>query len=141
MLNSDARYVLGVDPGIQCGFSVFDRKEQKLVVCKSCELWDLFESLKSWKPNGVFVFIENPNTWVPFKSKDGSNDKRSGAGAVKQTYKHITQYLDHLCIGYQTVKLQGTMKKVDATKFKMITKWEGKSNEHSRDSALMCFNR
>jgi hypothetical protein len=141
-MRSKHRFAIGIDPGIECGFAIFDRVEKKLIACKSMELWELFESLQQWKDNGIQVYIENPSTWLKFRKTTDKEAAQAlqGAGAVKQSFKHITQYLDHLCIVYVTTKLQGTLKKVGKDKFALYTKWKGNSNQHGRDAALMVFN-
>lgn len=140
LLQKKQRFVIGIDPGINCGFAVFDRMEKKLIACRSMQLWELFQTLRAWSSNNVEVFIENPNTWTNI-GQGKVEGREQGAGAVKQSYKHITQFLDHLSVKYTATKLQGTMKKANAAKFKLITRWVGKTNEHSRDAALIVFNR
>lgn len=138
-----ARFAIGIDVGIINGFSVFDREFKKLVEVRSCKLFELFYELNFWYVKEIVgdieVFIENPNTWKPFGVV--SKEKLQGAGAVKQTYKHIVEFLYYRQIPYTPTKVQGNLKKLNRATFEKITKWDRVTNEHARDSAMIVFNR
>lgn len=138
-----ARFAIGIDVGIINGFSVFDREFKKLVEVRSYKLFELFYELAYWHDKEIFndieVFVENPKTWKPFGTV--SKDKLQGAGAVKQTYKHIIEFLDYKQIPYTPTKVQGNLKKLNRATFEKITKWDKVTNEHARDSAMIVFNR
>lgn len=135
------RYLLGVDPGIISGISIYDREIKKLIVVTSCTLHELFDIIRLRKNEDIEVFIENPNTWIGFGNKKASDSKLQGAGAVKQTYRHIIEFLNDNDIPFTPTKLQGTLKKVTHEYFVKLTAWDGKSNSHGRDAALMVFNK
>jgi hypothetical protein len=139
-----ARYIIGIDPGIVCGFAV--QENGKLINVSSCKLHKLFYALKNdlrLTNNNILVYIENPNTWVPFKnvSREVMEMKRAGAGAVKQTYKHIIEFLEDNSITYHPTRLQGNYKKVTAKWFKQQTGWDKPTNEHGRDAGMLIFGR
>ena len=140
-MTSKPRYCIGLDPGINVGFAVFDRDIKALITVSSHPLFNVFQLLDDLKYSHIEVFIENPNTWIKFSSTEDSNARKQGAGAVKQTYKHLVEFLEDRNIKFTPIKLQGTMKKVDSTKFKLYTKWAKMTNQHSRDASLMVYNR
>jgi len=136
------RFAIGIDVGIINGFSVFDRQLKRLQIVKSCKLFELFIELQEWDNKTVEdieVFIENPNTWKVFTKPNPK--EQQGAGAVKQTYKHIIEFLDYKQIPYTPTKVQGNLKKLNRATFEKITKWDKVTNEHARDSAMIVFNR
>lgn len=140
---NNPNYYIGIDPGINCGFAVQNKRTGKLSTVESKKLHEMFETILSMQPMGVSVFIENPNTWVPFKnvSREVTEMKRAGAGAVKQTFKHIIEFLEDNNIPYQTTRLQGNMKKMKSDKFKQMTGWDKPTNEHGRDAACLVWGR
>jgi len=101
----------------------------------------LLDTLKAWKNNDIEVFIENPNTWVGFKGKKGNDARLQGAGAVKQTYRHIVEFLEDYAIPYTPTKLQGNLKKVSRDYFSKVTGYTDRTNEHARDAAMIVFKR
>jgi hypothetical protein len=135
------RYAIGIDPGMNNGFAIYDRQLAQITHCTCLPLHVLFDTLKSWQKNGIEVFIENPNTWISFGSKKKSDARLQGAGAVKQTYRHIVEFLDDYEIAYTPTKLQGNLKKVSRDYFAKITGYTDKTNEHGRDAAMIVFKR
>lgn len=133
------RYAIGIDPGIKNGIAIYCRQEKQLVAVNTLPLHELFEVLRSYAKLAE-VYIENPNTYVPFKGVQ-QGARLQGAGAVKQTYKHIIHFLEAFEMPYKPTKLQGTFKKIPADKFQQITGFNGKTNEHGRDAAMIAFRR
>lgn len=136
---------IGIDPGIVSGLAIWHHRSTSkyFQYIKSCKLFELFEHLARYEgiKETVLVRIENPNTWVPFRGSNPEENKARlmGAGGVKQTYKHIAEYLEYLGLEYAEVKVYGTKKKVDTPEFKKITGWEKPTNEHGRDAAMLVF--
>ena len=133
---------IGIDPGIVSGFAIWNKEGKKLEDVKSYKLHELFSIIKWTKERAsIFVYIENPNTWVQFRNTSPSPHQQQGAGGVKQTYKHIVEFLTDHNIEFVPTKLQGNMKKVKADYFKTLTGYQGKTNEHGRDAALLVFRK
>lgn len=134
--------LIGIDPGIVSGFAIYETNQKALTEVTSVKLFKLFELLKWQHYNEeVAVYIEDPHTWKPFGKMVHNASVLQGAGAVKQTFNHIVELMDHLKIPYFKTKLQGSMKKTKADYFNKITGWEGKTNEHGRDAAMLVFGR
>jgi len=133
-------YVIGIDPGMNNGYAVWNPNTKQLESVCSVPLFRLFDFINQLnKIYTLKVRIENPNTWVPFKGTKQDNSRLQGAGSVKQTYRHIIEFLEDQKIEYATVKLQGTMKKMKQDKFKQYTGWNKVTNEHGRDGAMLVY--
>jgi hypothetical protein len=139
------KIIIGIDPGIVCGVASKITSDEKFVRVESMKLHQLFSQFDQWILDKfhIEVYIENPNTWVPFKnvSREVMEMKRAGAGAVKQTYKHIIEFLEDNSIPYHPTRLQGNYKKVTAKWFKQQTGWGKPTNEHGRDAGMLIFGR
>lgn len=138
------RYKIGIDPGIITGIAVFDSHIKALVLVKSYKLFKVFDIIDMYNvTKDCIVYIENPNTWVPFKSstRQANDSKLQGSGAVKQTYKHLLEFFADREIECIPTKIQGNIKKTDSKLFQQITGWSAETNKHGRDAALIVFNR
>lgn len=136
------RFYFGIDPGIVCGLALWDAQEQKFISVEGVKLHQLFSQLDLYAPvYPITVRIEDPTTWHPFRGSDPhENSMRiQGAGALKQTFKHIIEYLEDRNIEHTKIKLTGVRKKVKAPEFKALTKHQGSTNEHGRDAAMLVF--
>lgn len=132
---------IGIDPGIVSGFAIWQPKAKVLENVDSFKLHQLFSKLETLNAKfDMRVFVENPNTWIGFYGKSEPS-RLQGAGAVKQTYKHIIEFLADNKIDYTPTKLQGNMKKVKSELFKQITGYQGTTNEHGRDAAMIVFDK
>lgn len=135
-------YYIGIDPGINVGMAEWSANDKSLKFVASYQLWEVFRILDSYTElfkEQVTIRIENPNTWIGFRNISADAGRLQGAGAVKQTYKHLIEYFEANGFEYQPVKLQGTMKKISSEKFKSLTGWTGRTNEHGRDAAMMVW--
>lgn len=142
LIQKKPRFAIGIDVGIVNGFSVWDRDYKNLECVISCKLFELFIELQKWHTydsEDIEVFIENPNTWKPFGKSNSA--VLQGAGAVKQTYKHIIEFLEFKKIPYTPTSIQGNLKKLNRATFEKYTKWAEPTNEHARDSAMIVFGR
>lgn len=147
------RYYIGIDPGIKTGLAVWNSEENKFQFVETWSLHKLFRIIGMFirdfrAENDCLVFIENPNTFIPFKRikgkripKERIDGAKQGAGAVKQTFKHIIEFLEDNKIPYQTTRLQGGLKKKSSDWFKQQTGWKERTDEHGRDSALLVWQR
>jgi hypothetical protein len=86
----------------------------------------------------MFVIIEDARLrkWYGSNSKD----KSQGAGSIKRSCQIWEEFFEsNYTIDYQFVHpiKGGTKLKADA--FKKITGYEGSTNEHGRDAAMLIF--
>lgn len=136
------RIYIGIDPGIVSGFAIWQPKSKVLENVDSFKLHQLFSKLETLNAKfDMRVFVENPNTWIQFRGTKPNASQQQGAGGVKQTYKHIIEFLADNKIDYTPTKLQGNMKKVKSGLFKKITGYQGATNEHGRDAAMIIFDK
>ncbi len=137
------KYLIGIDPGIKCGFALCGN-DGKLKDVSTLKLWELFFILKTLKftlKNNLLVRIENPNTWKPFKGQTHTASRLQGVGGVKQSYKHIIEFLEDNGFEYENTRIQGNYKKLTSSKFKEITGWDKPTNEHGRDAGMIVWGR
>jgi hypothetical protein len=137
------KHLIGIDPGINCGFAETDIYGN-LTRVTTLKLWRMLAHLmnftETFKEN-VIIRIEDPNTWIPFKGQKHNASRLQGVGGVKQTYKHIIEFLEDNGFQYENTRIHGNYKKLTSAKFKHITGWSSPTNEHGRDSAMLVWDR
>lgn len=135
------KYVIGIDCGVNTGFAVWSVDEQKFRCVKSLQIHKaLSEVERAFKqePN-IKVFIEDARLRKWFGAN--STAKLQGAGSVKRDCKIWEDFCKDLGIPYVLVAPKDNMTKLNAVQFINITNYEGVTNEHSRDAAMMIFQR
>ncbi|WP_316619851.1 hypothetical protein [Psychrobacter sp. ANT_WB68] len=88
------------------------------------------------------LYIEDARQWIGFNGKTKATQARlQGAGSVKRDAKIWEDWCKEHDYEVVFVKPMGKGLKKSAEDFKRITKWEGRTNEHSRDAAMIVFGR
>lgn len=136
--------VIGIDCGKTTGLAVYDSDLKVLFEVNSYLIHNALirvEELYEQHKDNLVVFIENPNTYVPFNGGAYDRNRLQGAGSIKRDYSIWIDFLEEKKIRYIPTRLQGTLKKISGAKFKEITGWQLRTNEHSRDAALIVYGR
>lgn len=145
-----SRYLIGIDVGTNTGVAIWDRAEKKFLFVKTLTLHLAFDKIKEFSlqyKGQVTVFVENPNTFIPFKQNGSKeniakiNAKKQGAGSVKRDFSAWVELLEYYKIPYIPTKVQGSIKKMTAIDFKNMTKFSEQTSEHARDAAMIIFGR
>lgn len=145
------QYVIGLDPGKNCGFAVYDRRSKKLTELKTLSFWQTIEELDSWVADaglqGFEVFIEDVEAVSPTFRKKGVanqyalNKVSQNVGANKRDCQLLKERMTGLGIKFTPVDPRQKMAKMDAEIFQRYTGWNESSSQHSRDAAIICYNR
>jgi hypothetical protein len=145
MLNHNHHYLIGIDTGCNTGICAYSRKEKKILYLDTVMIHKAMEYVASFHkayPGQVFVRVEDARLrkWIPKqKNEKAERGRREGAGSVKRDAVIWEDFLTDLKINFEMVAPKNNNTKVDAAYFKKLTRWEGKTNSHNRDSALLVF--
>lgn len=134
-------YILGIDPDInKSGYSCWDSNKKKLDRITNLSFWDIIEDLNSYRCP-IHVVIEAG--WLINKSNfhksQGQFQREKIAKNVGQNHQIgilIAEYCKRNSISYELVKPKGKLKK---EAFKHLTKWDERTNQDSRDAAMLVF--
>lgn len=138
---------IGIDPGANTGFAIWDATNKKIVFIKTYTFWDCIEHLillKS-KPGFEFVvFIEKPSGNKPTFSHHSRNREKisQNIGENKRDEKLIVEFCNRNQIPVFPIrpgKYSMTGMKQDA--FNEYTGYSGSTSGHARDAAMLVFNR
>lgn len=134
------RYIIGLDPGVSTGFSVWDRTTKSFIEVGSTDILSAIDKLRDYAdkyPDEVFIRIEDPNQRKWFGKN--SNAKKQGAGSVKRDFKILMGEIERLNLPFHAYHPKDVQTKVSATYFKKLTGWEGRTNNHARDAAMSIY--
>lgn len=137
------KILIGIDPGVKTGLAVWDVIGNKITVVTSFGIIDALESvlttIKIYNKESLLVYIENPNLRKWYGPR--ASQKQQGAGSIKRDYAIWLEFLQHHSIAYQEVAPKNVLTKLDAKTFASLTGWQGKTNEHSRDAAMLVYGK
>ena len=133
---------IGIDVGTHTGFAVWDSGERKLLSLDTLLIHQAMEQVLHWyyKCDGdIMVIFEDARLRKWYGEE--SNAKLQGAGSVKRDCSIWEDFLKDKGIMFKAVHPLKGMTKLSSIYFKRITKWEGKTSEHSRDAAMLVVGK
>lgn len=133
---------IGIDTGVNTGVAVW--QDGELLAVESMTITQAMKFIQDFdnKRGIVKLYIEDARKWIGFHGKTKATQARlQGAGSVKRDAKIWEDWCKEN--GYEVVfvKPMGKGLKKSADEFKRITGWQGRTNEHSRDAALIVYGR
>ncbi len=141
------KFVLGIDPDSKAhGVAVYENGNLiELHTLSTPRLSMLLENMKQF--GDVVVSIEDNDSISAvysgrFKSKDSEAVKAKKAqhvGMVKQAQREVERWCELLDIKVIKQKPSSAWKDTHDKQFKLVTKWEGRSNEDTRSAAYMGY--
>lgn len=134
-----AGMVIGMDPGANTGVAFY--QDGRLLALETITPHKIERVLTTCKPTRV-VFEDSrlqSHTWTTVKSRAAALKMARNVGQVDQICSQITAICDELGIPVHGISPQGKGAKVAAAAFGRITGWEGRSNEHERDAAMVAW--
>jgi len=131
-------YIIGIDTGVKTGFAVWNSKNKKLDKVETTNIHRVILDIARSRANYIDMLIRIEDArlrkWV-----QGGREKLQGVGSVKRDAKIFEDMCKELGIDYELVPPKNNKTKLSAAAFKAITKWEGRTSEHSRDAAMLVF--
>ena len=128
--------LIGIDPGVQTGIAVWGQGELQLVKSGSAVEAENY-ILSRLDLHTVKLRIEDARkrTWY---GKAGP-ERKQGAGSIKRDSQRWQEFCEHHELEFQMIHPKNNTTKLKADKFKRYTGWAGKTNEHSRDAAMLVY--
>lgn len=141
-LVNNYRIHIGIDPGVNTGFSVWDRVDKRFLCICTIQIHEamarIIDLIKTY-PQNVYVRYEDARlrTWFGNKTKE----QLQGAGSIKRDCKIWQDFLESYGIPYASLAPRKGMTKWEESAFKQATGWAGRTDNHGRDSALLVYAR
>lgn len=132
-----SRKLIGIDTGVNTGVSIWNVSEGRFELITSTSILKAFEIIRAHKSYIEMVYVEDARQ-VKYKT---SRYKAQGAGSVKRDCGIWEEFLAMEKIPSTFVRPQKAITKIDAARFKRMTRWEGRTNEHGRDAAMLIYGR
>lgn len=128
---------IGIDPGVTTGIAIAD-DDGRLVQVTSCGIIAAMDIVRIYAPDVLVIFEDaRLRTWFGAKGTEALQ----GAGSVKRDASIWEEFLQSMQVPYQAIKPQKGSTKWPADRFKALTGWSGRTNEHARDAAMLVHKR
>ena len=136
---------IGIDTGVNTGFAVVRNVKLESVEC--LQIHQALERVKGFLEAGedVKVFVEDARQrkWIP--SQRG-REVLQGVGSVKRDaliwedfLKDLVNQYGEARVSFRMMPPKSNKTKLDAAPFQRLTGWEGRTNVHGRDAAMLVY--
>jgi len=137
------RLAIGIDPGQKTGIAVYDRAEKQL--CHAETVGGAYAAIESVRKlagiNTSDIIVESTlklPTFGEHDNDDAADRMARNVGMVQAQTKEIIEVLTRLGYNVKTV-LPRRGKKITPELFEQVTGWEGRTSQHARDAAMLCW--
>jgi hypothetical protein len=128
--------VIGIDSGKNTGLAMAENG--KLKALTTVDFWGAIYEIDSYPDAIIVIELSGTHVWHREAKSFGAIAKTGqNIGAVRREAQLIIQYLHWKGREYVVQKPLG---KIDSKQFKHITGWKGKSNQHTRDAAMLALS-
>ena len=134
---------IGIDPGTHTGIAVWDSREKKFISLETISIHRAMQEVLRWRRvnyNNIVVVFEDARQRTWFGHGD-TNAKAQGAGSVKRDCSIWEDFCKDYGIPFWAKPPVKGATKVSADYFKMISHYQGRTSEHSRDAAMLVIGR
>ena len=136
--------IVGIDPGVHTGVAVWDTSSRQLLNVTCCGIVEamayLSEFHKERRINVVVVEDARQRKWIP-RERDVKQFKgrAMGAGSVKRDCSIWQEWCEFNRIEFNPRPPKNNITKLTSLQFQGITGYDGRTNNHGRDAAMLVF--
>lgn len=131
---------IGIDPGTKTGFAVWEVTNKQFMQIETTCIHNALFSVHSYSQKfNIKVIIEDARLRKWFGTN--SENKQQGAGSVKRDCSIWEDFLTDYSIAFEMVHPMKGSTKWTAELFSKTTGYTKKTTSHSRDAALLIFNK
>lgn len=139
---------IGIDPGVNTGFAVWNKTEQKLDMLDTMTITQAMKTVEDF--NGVLDEVTDTEYKVVVFMEDArqrnwfgqsGREKLQGAGSVKRDCAIWETFCQEADIELRKIAPKNNYTKLSAEQFRKLTGWKGRTSDHARDAAMLVFGR
>lgn len=134
-------FYIGIDPGTHTGMAVWDSKEGKFLSLETLPIHRAMVEVMNLRiGREILVVFEDARQRKWFG--DGDTDaKKQGAGSVKRDCSIWEDFCKDYGIPFRAIPPVKGATKITPEYFKLISHYQGRTSEHSRDAAMLVIGR
>ena len=132
--------IAGIDPGVNTGIAVWDTASRQLVAVTCTGIVKAFRFLEDYRISRLYFEDARMRKWIPRERHIRQFKGRAmGAGSVKRDCSIWQEWCEVNGIEYVAVPPKNNTTKLSDAMFRGITGYDGRTNEHGRDAAMLVF--
>ena len=136
-------FYIGIDPGTHTGVAVWDCRERRFRSLETLWIHDALFYVKrlSEEYRGQIQVVFEDARQRKWYGKGNTNAKLQGAGSVKRDCSIWEDFCKDYGIPFRAIPPVKGATKITPEYFKLISHYQGRTSEHSRDAAMLVIGR
>lgn len=136
---------IGIDAGKNTGLAVWDSKLKaftKITTLPIHRAMIIVNDMAGDYLNKIHVRVEDARKRTWYGNKMSYNEERSklqGVGSIKRDCSIWEDFLSDIGVNFEMVPPKRNITKLTSEQFKRITGYTKRTNEHSRDAAMLVY--
>ena len=135
---------IGIDTGVHTGIAVWNSERKEFVMVDTMKIHEamnlVYDYADSDSPLHVRFEDARQRKWIPMsKNMTAELGRAQGAGYVKAHCQIWEDFLTDYRIPFEAIAPRRNVTKLSAEQFGRITGYKGRTNEHSRDAAMLVY--
>ena len=130
--------IVGIDPGVTTGFAIWSETDKRLTDVTSLGCIEAMTRCELMHRSGALKRIVLEDARMSSR-RDPNRARAQGAGSVKRDCSLWGEWAELHQVPLLSIRATKGMTKWDAATFQRITGWQGRTNSHGRDAAVLVF--
>lgn len=132
---------IGIDPGTRTGMAVWDSKERKFLSLETLPIHRAMVEVMNLRIGRDIQVVFEDARQRKWYGKGNTNAKLQGAGSVKRDCSIWEDFCKDYGIPFRAIPPVKGATKITPEYFKMVSHYQGRTSEHSRDAAMLVIGR
>ena len=132
---------IGIDPGTRTGMAVWDSKERKFLSLETLPIHSAMVEVMNLRIGRDIQVVFEDARQRKWYGKGNTNAKLQGAGSVKRDCSIWEDFCKDYGIPFRAIPPVKGATKITPEYFKMVSHYQGRTSEHSRDAAMLVIGR
>ena len=134
-------FYIGIDPGTHTGMAVWDSKEGKFLSLETLPIHRAMVEVMNLRIGREILVVFEDARQRKWYGKGDTNAKLQGAGSVKRDCAIWEDFCKDYGIPFRAIPPVKGATKITPEYFKLISHYQGRTSEHSRDAAMLVIGR
>ena len=134
-------FYIGIDPGTHTGMAVWDSKEGKFLSLETLPIHRAMVEVMNLRIGRDIQVVFEDARQRKWYGKGDTNAKLQGAGSVKRDCSIWEEFCKDYGIPFRAIPPVKGATKITPEYFKLISHYQGRTSEHSRDAAMLVIGR
>jgi hypothetical protein len=135
----DYDYIIGIDPGVNTGFAVWDNRARRLKKVETNIACYVENICRVGFGTGKTVLVRFEDARLRTWFGKAGKEQLQGAGSIKRDCQRWEEFLTYYDIPFEEVAPKNNRTKMTAEEFKRLTGWNERTSSHARDAAMLVF--